>query len=170
MKKKDLLLKLKKLSEMGVGGERINAQKMLDNLLAESNLSISDLESDSISDFPISIKKFFNSSNLLCQIVYMVLGDEEGTGLFREGKRYLVRCSSSSFLEIKALYQFYSFHFLNDLKVFYKAFVYSNILFPSSSKVKGSSSKLPSDDDIKALNLSCSLEKHNFLIGIEHKV
>ena len=166
--KKELLEKLKALSERGVGGERENAQALLTRLMNEHGLTEEDLDEDIVKEFDIVPPKIINGVRLLSQVVYSVVYDvkENNKGLYSwKGKKkaYFVRCTSEEFLEIQAKLGFYLYHYENELEIFYSAFIQRNELFPKDSF---DSSPL-TEKDIQALKLAKSLDKHDYVLQIE---
>lgn len=62
--------KLKALSEQGIGGEKTNAEKMLNSLLKKHNISIEDIEGEKVDYYYFKIKK--DDVRLWSQIVKSV--------------------------------------------------------------------------------------------------
>ena len=71
MNKKELLRKLRALAERGVGGERQNAQKKLDELIKKYNISDEELE-DEVAELYHFKYRGKRESALLVQIMYKV--------------------------------------------------------------------------------------------------
>jgi len=49
--------KLKAIAERGIGGEKINAEKMLENLLKKHNLTIDDIEGEKTDNYFFMLKE-----------------------------------------------------------------------------------------------------------------
>lgn len=172
-RKKELLLKLKELADRGVGGERHNAQKMLNELLVKYEMSESDLSSEDLSFHEIAVPNKHFAGKILAQVCYSIHGDiNPDKGLYNGLRRGRVRikCTNAEFIEITAKYNFYLTHFENDLKTFYSAFIQRNQIFPPKSLEKDSVSdyKLTADD-YKMLEIAGALDKHHFVRQLEGK-
>ena len=59
--KEELVKKIKALAESGVGGEKKNAQKLLQELMTKYNISEESLNGEIINEFELKIPKFFNN-------------------------------------------------------------------------------------------------------------
>ena len=175
MDKNELLKKLKTLAERGEGGEKLNAKKMLDDLMKKYNISEQDISEDEIKEFEIKLTGF-KSKALCSQVLFSIFGDvDDNKGLysciFEKKKIYFVKCTNAEFIEFQAKFKFYMFHLKKDLETFYSAFIHANEIFPPNNKVKKEENKpkmFLTDDDLNTLKLANGLEKHDYLLQIEN--
>lgn len=153
-----LLQKLKRLAADGVGGEKINAEKMLKQLMQKYNISDLDLEQDKIEQRYIKISRLKIHQRLFMQ----VLSTFDITTHYGKGVHRWVDCTAAQHIEIEAKYNFYLNHFKKDFEVFYLAFLQANSLFPKKSDNESE----PTRDEIKkwerASLMSFGMDKHAF--------
>ena len=128
------LLKLLALAKRGVGGEKENAQRMLDKLLAKHHMKLSDI----INDDEALIRSFFNygsplEKKLLINIVCAVTNSYSYTEIIKHGlgRKMGFKLTRSQFNEIRFLYIIYRKELTRGVDNFYKAFVYKNDIFPT---------------------------------------
>lgn len=176
MNKVELLQKIKALAERGVGGEKINAKRMLDELMKKYNISEQDINEDEIRSFDINIVGF-KAKSLVCQVLYSIVGnidDRKNLYSYKDNgkKKYYIKCTNAEFVEFQAKYKFYMHHFKKELELFYSAFIQANGIFPTADKIKlGDEEKGFSltDEDLQVLELAGSLTKHDYNLQIENK-
>lgn len=129
-KKKALLLKLKALAERGEGGEKLNAEAMLEKLMREYGYSAQELESEEKNE---CIFRYRTSREkwLLWQIIYKVT-DENSTPFFKRGKEQNKARSVLTVeqqMEVELLFDFYRRLYKKEEKSFYGAFIQKHGLF-----------------------------------------
>lgn len=133
---KELAKKLKALADQGIGGEKVNAEQKLKELIEKHNLSEDDLgeASEHRFDFKKEQKKLFN------QICCHVLGKEIKTYSLKSERHTMLvaECTNLQAIEIESLFSFYYAEYERQLETFYRAFVYKNNLLPSDA--------MPTDD------------------------
>ena len=125
----ELAKKLKALTERGEGGEKINAHRMLRDLMNKHDISLDQIEEVSREKRQFTFKA--NQQKLFTQIAAMVMG--RAVEFWRiKGKRnvLLIECTVAEFLEIQAAFDFFWEAYERELKVFDKAFIYRNNLLP----------------------------------------
>lgn len=133
----ELAKKLKALADKGIGGEKTNAQKMLSALLKKHKLTLKDIEEEkkSLHYFKITSDK----AQLLHQIIGFVNHDLRFWGeipaatikkLKMKGN-FFTECTVAEFIQIEAMFEFYSRLYESELNVFFHAFVAANSLYPS---------------------------------------
>lgn len=171
--KEELIKKIKALADSGVGGEKENAQKLLQKLMSKYNISEESLNEEAIKEFELKIPKFFNSQALASQVYYSIVGSgiEKDKPMFsyRGSKRVYVKCTTAEFLELEAKLNFYFYYFKKEAEIFFSAFIQANKLFPPDSKVieKHKQEKGLTAEDLKMLELASKLDKHDYLLQIE---
>lgn len=131
----ELAKKLKALADRGVGGEKINAEMMLNALMKKHNITIEDIEGEKLEDYYFSFDK--SEHSLWLQIVKTTNRNIKCYGEFPEKVikefelkgNYMITCSASDFIEIEAKHDFYKSLYKEELDVFYTAFLSANKLF-----------------------------------------
>ncbi|TDD77128.1 hypothetical protein [Flavobacterium caseinilyticum] len=130
----ELAKKLKALADKGIGGEKINAEKMLTDLLKKHNLTIEEIEGEKEQDYFFIVSK--EDFKLWYQIVKKVNNDIKVFGpfpikmqkeMYLKGN-YMVSCSVSNYIEIEAKNDFYQRLFKDELDLFSSAFIHANDL------------------------------------------
>ena len=167
MDKEELLKKIKALAEAGAGGEKENAQQLLDKLMKKYGFTEDDLSEDKIQIFDIKIPRIFNAAKLANQVLYSIIGKCGDKGLFTyrcRGKQYCIQCTTAEYVEFQAKYEFYLYHYKKELGMFYSAFVQANNIF-----YKGPGAEVDTDlteEDMMMLKMARGLEKHNYNLQI----
>ena len=131
----ELAKKLKALAEKGIGGEKTNAEKMLNDLLQKHNLSIEEIEGEKKQDFYFNILDK-NSWKLLYQIIKHVNFEIRCFGEIPKEKvehhklkgNYLIEATVCEYVEIEAKFDFYYRLYKEELDTFLSAFIEANDL------------------------------------------
>ena len=167
----ELLKKLKALADSGVGGEKVNAEKMLKDLMLKHGISEDDISDEVLKRYKIPYKRG-NEIYLtfLWQIVSLVLKERRhrATGYEdKKNRRIVVMLTTAEYIEITALNEFYVYHLQKDLDLFYLAFLQKNKLLaaPSDNDKKVTNKEL--EKYLKAQMLAEGLDKHEYLKQIE---
>jgi hypothetical protein len=136
----ELAKKLKALAEKGVGGEKINAEKMLNSLLRKHNLTIEDIEGEKIDHYFFKLKK--EDERLWSQIVKSVNNKIKCYGPFPDkdikrvglGGNYMIDCTTSEWVEIEAKNTIYQRLYKDEVNTFYHAFCTANNILVQPDK------------------------------------
>ena len=139
------LERVKALAERGVGGEKENAEALLNRLMAKYSISEEDIEDTAERDYFIRYHNFWERK-LIVQIAYKHLGSGHccgtvGTQSGRPHKKICVTCTPAQYIEIEADFEFYKAAWEEELAIFYSAFISKNDIFPPPELAS------PSDDD-----------------------
>jgi len=127
------LEKLAALAERGVGGEKVTARKMLNNLLKKHALTLDDLSRDIISLHWIKFKRGKIFRQLLNQIIYKVC-DERETWRSKVNQNCIgVECTEYQRLQIEMQLDIYQRALGVALDDCYSAFVQVNKIFPDNA-------------------------------------
>lgn len=136
-KQKELLMKLKALSETGVGGEKENAQELLQKYMRKYGITKKELEFETVKDV---LFKFKNEREkmLLLQIVYKVT-DSASWYFTYKGKQKIsnariVTCTNAQEVEIGFLFDFYNRLYKKEEERLFDAFVQKHRLFGTPPK------------------------------------
>ena len=161
----NLAKKLQALAERGHGGEKENAELMLEKLALKYNIVLKDLQSVQKQHriFNFDEKNDFHK-RFVKQIIASVLGqvDFYYAGLIHNN--WAVEVSDVEYIEISEKIEFYWPAYLNDLEIFYTAFIQKNELFlkMDPDKIPEPSEK-EKDKMHKAFKLMNSMTTHVFV-------
>ena len=131
-----LLKKLKALAESGVGGEKENAQAMLEKYMRKYGITETDLERDE----ELKVREFEYHSHkekrLLMQIIFKVTNSTSMYSFYRSKRkvRNLVgcECSKAQGIEIEFLFDFYKRLYQKEEERLLDAFIQKHKLFGDS--------------------------------------
>lgn len=134
----DKAMKLKALLDSDQTGERESAGKLLADYMDKYNITWSDLDDALERDFVFPCESELNEK-LLVQIAYTHLGEghcyrvfssEDASNDATDPILIKLKCRPRDFLEIKLDWEFYWSKFIEELDMFYRAFIERNELFP----------------------------------------
>lgn len=135
MNKVELIKKLRALAENGCGGEKINAQKKLDELMAKYGITDDDLEDEEVQECFFEIHGD-RERRLLAQIMYKVLNEKRAchaVGNRATGRviRTKAACSATKAqkIEIEMLFDFYKRLYKKEEEFFFDTFIQKHELF-----------------------------------------
>jgi hypothetical protein len=138
----DKLRKLLALAQQGVGGERDNAQALLEALMKKHGISVDDLAEETREMKTFKWKGGEYEKRLLSQVITSVVLNCSIYQDRRKGRSraFHAKVSRSEQLEIDLRYSVYLAAMQREMLVFYKAFVQKNDIFhsdapPSDSKM-----------------------------------
>jgi len=140
----ELAKKLKALADKGVGGEKVNAEKMLNDLLKKHNITIEDIEGEKTEDYFFKVKS--KDAHLFTQIVKRVRYDLKVYGEVPAKKikewglkgNYFTTCTAFEFIEIRTMFDHYTELYKKELDIFFGAFLQANDLLakPPQNELK----------------------------------
>ena len=126
----ELLKKIKRLSEDGVAGERVNAEALLHKLMDKYAITIEDLEDDCY--FEMQVKKPAKGlqEKLFWQLFHKLYPkDKEKINTYNtHGKKWIFSVPLSFKIEFMEFYNFYWKTLNEDIDIFYYAFLAKNKL------------------------------------------
>jgi len=165
----DLLRKLKALAEGGVGGEKINAEALLQKLLKKYDIDPDSLNDDALNFVEFKYKKGLYQSELLLQVILSVIPT-----VHRKNAKYRsyikVEVTRSEEIEIHAKYDFYSKKLKEDLDIFASAFYHRNGLFyQGKSESKNKSEPMDHEKIQKIVKMMNGLDQHQYRVQIGHE-
>lgn len=162
MNAKDLILKVAALAQQGVGGEKENAEALLNRLLKANNMTLADLEAAK------NVKRermFFigepNFEQLLTQIVCKVLNVNNFSSFYYKSiKKIGLQLTDREFVRVSMLFDIYSAAFKRernkllkqqrlDRKILFSAFIHKHELYPNTPNQNPKNKK--SEDEIWAI-------------------
>ena len=153
-KKRELLQKLKALADRGVGGEKINAQRKLDEYMRKHGYTLEDLDEQQKISFETKCSSE-EEKTLLVQIIYKVTNEKGGIYGFtwrRSGRtcKNLVGydVTRAQKIEIDFLFDFYKRLYQKERKLFLQAFIQKHELF-GSLKDGEKPQEMPNDERLR---------------------
>lgn len=130
----ELAKKLKALADQGVGGEKINAETMLNALLKKYKITLEEIEGESIKKYFFNLNpeeyRFFHQivKNVNFSIkVYGPIPKKKIKTLQIEGNLF-IESTASDYIEIETKFEFYKGLYEEELEIFYNAFLTANKL------------------------------------------
>lgn len=130
-KRLELLKKLKALADNGVGGERENAQAMLDKLLAKYDISAETLSDDEVSDHGFTYHSDFER-RLLSQLRAKIATNRDAFRYkYGKGARstFYCTCTEAEALQIQIEFEFYAALWKEEQETFFGAFIQKHQIF-----------------------------------------
>lgn len=124
---KELLLKLKSLSEQGIGGEKDNAIDMLEKALKKHGLTLEDLEKEEKEMRTFKIKDKSDSLNILVQCIYDVCPNSKISEAVSSLKIFC-ELNASEYIEVIEKYNHYYNYWLKEKSQLFVAFLVKNRL------------------------------------------
>ena len=136
MKDKTVLLqKLKALANKGIGGEKQNAERMLNSLMAKYNISEAELSEDKIIEANFTYHGEAQKT-ILVQIIYIVTNKKDNVYEYintRTGRKrrtvIAADVTAAQKIEIEFLFDFYINQYEKEQDAFLKAFIYKHELY-----------------------------------------
>ena len=170
MNAKDLILKVAALAQQGVGGEKENAEALLNRLLKANNMTLADLEA---AKNPKRERMFFVGKpyfkNLLAQIIFKVLNvSNYSITNYKLLKKIGVGLTDGQFVRVSVLFEIYSAALqrerqrlikrqAEERKILFTAFICKHELYPNQQN-KNKKTALSEDKISKILQAMRDLE------------
>lgn len=164
----ELAKKLRELAQRGIGGEKTNAERLLAKIMSEHGISLESLES--VKRYREQFRCKVEHRFLLAQVAYMILGSGAEIYKDRRGPSYMqAECTPAEKLEIEAVFDFYKRAYEADLKIFRKAFMQKNQIFPSDGEIVDIDSLSGKEKELslKARRMAAGLDKHHIRKQLE---
>lgn len=159
---------LQTLAERSKGGEKINAQALLDKLLSKYNITLDEvLENEEVRYYDWHYRNWCEEQ-LLVQVMSKIFWDQDWTLMRTLHKRQRdgVYCTAAQALEIELEYEFHCRMFEEDLSIFLRSYVQKNHLFgPSSPDYKPSPEE--KEKILRAIQMERGLDQHVRRLMIE---
>lgn len=131
----ELLKKLKELAEHGVGGEKDNAQRLLEKLMKKYGVEKEDLSDDTLENHDFRYHNEYEMK-LLNQVMYKVAtGRRRYHYKFGKGSRttYGCTCTKAEALRIQIEYEFYLALLKEEQEMFFFAFIQKHRIFDTKA-------------------------------------
>ncbi len=169
-KARERMLKLLALARRGEGGERDNAQRFLNRLLKQHNLSIEDLEEEGQ---PAEWQKFTYKTafgqRLLVQVIGMVLGRHTfDTRVKRGRKGFEVQITKAQHVEIDLYYRAFQRDLEQAMKHTFVAFISRNGIGVDAPQEDDGPSKYSDEERWQIMQMMAAMPKTNVRRQIGH--
>ena len=132
MNKSDVILKLKALSERGVGGEKENATKLLEKMMKKYNISEEELVDEEKRGVIIDLNSKIEVK--LCNQILWAYFDTYVYKIKNKRKKYYTELTSSQEIEFRYILSVYLENYHKEEEIFLYAYVQKNDIFPKNLK------------------------------------
>lgn len=154
--KKEILLKLKRLAERGINGEKENAEKLLNKMMKKYEISEEELDQEEEKIVYITLKN--KAEKKICnQILYAYFNDASLWQKYRHRTTYYVKLTAAQEIEFKYMLSIYLNDFYKQQEIFINAFIQKNRIFPVNGPVVDIMT-LPSEQKGKAIKAAFMAE------------
>lgn len=133
----ELAKKLKALADRGVGGEKLNAKKMLNALMKKHHITIEDIEGEKQKEYFLKLDstqiKLFNQIAKKINRNIKIHGEftKKHIRQYKLKGNFMIICTPCEFIEIEGKYDFYSKLYTSELSIFFTSFLKANDLLLS---------------------------------------
>lgn len=132
MEKKEIIQKLKALSERGVAGEKENATKLLEKLIKKYGITETDLKSKETKVVNIELRT--DAEKRICsQILYAYFDNAPLYRRFGTKISFWTKLTKAEEIEFKYMLSVYIDSFYKEQEIFVKAFIQKNKIFPKNA-------------------------------------
>jgi hypothetical protein len=165
---KSRLQKILELARQGVGGEKDNAQSVLDKLLKNHGLSLEDLEREELEVCEFSYRDALEK-DLLKQVLYSVLQVSSLSVRVESGnsKKMAIKATKAQKLELELAYGLYRESFKKEQDRLFRAFIHKNKLYgpglPEEDAVSAPAPRQMSKEDELAIAIMMTAMKTTHL-------
>lgn len=169
---RERILKLHKLVEQGIGGEKQNAQKILDKLLAKHGITLSEItDDDQEEEFIIKFKGAFEK-RLLTQIIGKII-NRKTFGCINRGKLHFY-ATKMEHVEILTLFSVYKNALSREFEDLFVAFIHQQDIFPPQKDDQAGTNDRPKTPEErsrirKLASMMSTIDKVNVYEAIEVK-
>lgn len=171
---KERLKKLYALAIRGVGGEKEQAEAILQKLIKKYGVSMNDLDENIVNEYRIKYSGEIERK-ILIQVVYKVTNESGNTFAFEYTKSgrtcrtlHGVKCTEAQKIEIEFLFDFYKKLYKKELETFFIAFVHKHDLF-GDLKEGEEGTELSKEELLKVYAMMAGLSDEKPVLQIEGK-
>jgi hypothetical protein len=160
---KNRLIKVLELSKRGVGGEKDNADRILQAALIEHGITIDDIKKEEQELIALS----YHSGNkaderLLVQIIIHV-ADRYDILSRKEGKKTWFKLTNLEHIEVEAMYKYYRKLLKKEQDLLLTAFIHKHNIFPATAQSNRAGDQETSmEDQLNMMQLMGGLRSGNF--------
>ena len=126
----DLAKKLKALADRGIGGEKVNAERMLHTLMSKHNISLEEIEGEARDYVSFTVKP--EQGKLFAQVACMVVPNANLYGRKGAKNKVFAELTKCEYIELKATFDFFWKAWERETGLFYTAFIHRNHIFRTS--------------------------------------
>lgn len=160
MDKKEIIIKLKALSERGVNGEKENATKLLEKLMKKYGISEEEIKSEEKKTVWITLKN--TAERRICaQILYAFFDDADLWQRHGHRTKYWTELTTAQEIEFRYILSTYLSSFYEEQDIFIHAFIQKNKIFPADGPVTNIDELSP-EERSKAIRASFMTEGMEF--------
>jgi hypothetical protein len=155
----ELAKKLKRLAERGEGGERYNAQRQLDRIMAKHDISKEDLEEDVLHMVKFKVTK--DQFDLFVQVARSLVNDDRPLRRMKKKPSIIfAEITKLEEAEIRGKWGFYWRVYQEQRNIFYRAFIMKHQIFNPNSKGKNVEDLTPKErrEAMAAMRVSMTLD------------
>jgi hypothetical protein len=166
----ELAKKLLALAEKGVGGEKVNAKKKLQEYLDKHGLTLDDIDGDKKEDHYFTVKP--DQEKLFIQIGTKVIGrDVKIYAVYRNNRKarnkMVITCTAAHAAEITIMLETYWNAYQKELDLFYKAFIHKNDLGVEPEEGVKSNKETSLEELLKIKQMMSGIDRTSHLKRIE---
>lgn len=160
MEKKEIIQKLKALSERGIAGEKENATKLLEKLMKKYGITEEEIKSQTTKVVNVELRT--DAEKRICsQILYAYFDRAPLYRRFGTKISFWTKLTKAEEIEFKYMLSLYLNSFYEEENLFIQAFIYKNDIFPKENKSNTPRAK-PTAKEIEQ-----SIKIHAIMGGIE---
>ncbi len=136
MDKKEIILKLKALSDRGINGEKENATKLLEKLMKKYGITEKEIQTDEKKNVIVVLKNDIEK-RICYQILYAYFDDIPLYKCsYRSRTQYYVIMTATQEIEFKYILSAYITDFYKEQDIFVSAFIQKNKIFPKDGPIR----------------------------------
>lgn len=163
----ELLKKLKRLAEEGVGGEKGNAQVLLSRLMEKYNVTEIDLSDDALEEHGFEFRNQYERK-LLHQLISKIADDRECYRYMHgRGARSMLylKCTKAEAVQMEVEYDFYRALWAEEMDWLFRAFVSKHRIFDTKPGHK--TDEISDEDYLRLCAMMAGLQSRSLHPQIE---
>lgn len=175
--KDEVLKKLLALSKQGVGGEKVNAEALLNKLLKKHGLTIEDIDdTEEIKEWDIHFNTDYERK-LIYQVMYMLFPDKDVYHYVNKRRKHnrenlIIKLTNAQYIEFDYAYTIYKNALNKEFELFYSAFIQKNRIYPVKPRedieAETIESKYNMEDQMKIAQFANGITKENIRQAIDY--
>ena len=174
--KEEMLKKLLALSKQGVGGEKVNAEALLNKLLKKHGLTIEDIDDvEEVKQWDVHFNTDFERK-LIYQVMYMLFPDESVyhytyKRIKHNRENLIIKLTNAQYIEFDYAFTIYKNALNKELELFYSAFIQKNHIYPVKQRndigAETIEDKYSMEDQMKIAQFANGITKENIRQAID---
>lgn len=155
----DLAKKLKALAERGIDGEKVNAERMLQNLMRKHSISLEEIEGEARDYVSFTVKP--EQGKLFAQVASMVVPTASLYGKKGSRNKVFAELTKCEYIELKATFDFFWKAWQRESGLFYTAFIHRNHIFRNEETTEEADENSPTQEEVeKIVAMMASINKY----------